>query len=167
MIVRDAQTAAASTESRDASSGSIPAPLPGESATARLDALDAWFAEWRAAPAPAPVGDPLRDDALAVARVQARGRTLLDLSHAYRAYADDREPAIAARARTTLAEIHTTIADDLRGLPVPAYLTPEQRAAFEESTAKRITEEENRAASERDVAVALLAQDAMPERKKR
>ena len=157
VIVRDAMAAAATAESRDPSVGPIPAPEPAESAAGRLDALDAWFAEWRATPAPAPVGDPVRDDALAVARVQARGRTLLDLSTAYRAYADDFDPAIAARARTKLAEIHLTIAEDLRDLPVPAYLTPEQKAAFRESTAKRIAEQESRAASEREVAVALLA----------
>src|SRR5262245_21126902 len=102
MMVRDAQANAAATASRDASLRSIPAPLPNESPTARLDALDAWFAEWKAEPAPAPTGDPARDDALAVARVQARGRTLLDLSHAYNAFDDSEDFAISARARTKL-----------------------------------------------------------------
>jgi hypothetical protein len=155
-IVRDASVTAAAAESRDSSAGPIPAPQPEQSAAARLDALDAWFAEWRAEPAPAPVGDPIRDDALAVARVQARGRTLLDLSHAYREHADDADPAIAARARTKLADIYTLGAEDLSSLPVPRYLTPEQRKAFEESIAIRIADQESRAASERDVAVALL-----------
>jgi hypothetical protein len=154
-MVREAQRTANVAAREQIAQHPIPVERAGQSNTERLADLDAWFATFRSAPRPAASGDEAEQDAAAIAVVQARASTLRELTKAYQPIGNDKNPEICARARVQMAEIHLLIAEDLESLAAPAYMTPDQQAAFSVQTGTRVSDQKARARIELEVAQGL------------